>query len=147
MDALLGFDGYFREGVTAPVRVTVSNDGPDLEAEIQLVLPGNFLAATADALYVRPVSLPSRSRKVEYLYVPGSSDLRGAQVVLVRGGAVLARVAFAATWPIPPICSSACSPAAQGAQPARRRACPPPRASRCDPRRAPPRPVGMRSAR
>jgi hypothetical protein len=91
MDAVLGFDGYFREGVTAPVRVTVSNDGPDLEAEIQIALPGSYLASTADALYVRPVSLPSRSRKLEYLYVPGSSDLRSAQVLLVRDGNVLAR--------------------------------------------------------
>jgi len=50
-----GFDGYFRVGRCLPVRVTLTNEGPDVSGQVVVRLQGES--------YVQSVSLPSPSRK------------------------------------------------------------------------------------
>lgn len=61
-----GYDGYFKDNHLIPVRVTVENAGPNLEAHLQIRLTRQNNAA---AVYDHPVSLPTTSRKQFSLYV------------------------------------------------------------------------------
>jgi len=83
----VGFDGYIRPGTWAPVRVDVSNNGPDLKAQIAIVepsiLPGN------STQFVRPIELPRQSHKQVVLYwMP--ETVSTPSVRLVAGNTVLA---------------------------------------------------------
>jgi hypothetical protein len=91
LEAAIGFDGYFRDLTTTPVRVVVANDGPDRDAQLEILREGGYGEQSENAVYVRPVALPSRSRKVETLYLPGNQNLRNAEVRLTSGGEILAR--------------------------------------------------------
>ena len=76
-----GFDGYFRVGRCLPVRVTLTNEGPDVSGQIVVRLQGES--------YVQSVSLPSPSRKTLSFYVIPSADVRELEVLVEARGAPL----------------------------------------------------------
>lgn len=97
LEAAAGFDSYFRDNEPTPIRVTVANEGPDLDARIEIERPALMSDASGRAVYVRPVALPTHSRKVETIYVPGAPGLKGARVRLLQGENVLAEIELSAT--------------------------------------------------
>lgn len=84
MTVAAGFDGYCREGAWCPVYVTLSNQGPDLEAELRFSERPAFGGQLLD-VYRRPVTLPNTSRKAYTLFVPADS-LSELEVALVVDG-------------------------------------------------------------
>lgn len=61
-----GFDGYFKDNHLIPVRVTVENSGPNLDASIRIGLKRQD---NTDTVYEHPVSLPTTSRKAFFVYI------------------------------------------------------------------------------
>lgn len=61
-----GYNGYFKDQQLIPVRVTVENSGPDLEASIQISLRRQD---NNDSVYTYPLSLPTTSRKQFFVYI------------------------------------------------------------------------------
>ena len=76
-----GFDGYFRVGRCLPIRVTLTNEGPDVSGQVVVRLQGES--------YVQPVSLSSPSRKTLSFYVIPSADVHELEVLVVARGAPL----------------------------------------------------------
>lgn len=66
LDAQLGLDGYAKGGTWVPIKVDVSNDGPDLSAQIVVVerspIPGD------STRFTRPVELARQSHKQVFVY-------------------------------------------------------------------------------
>jgi hypothetical protein len=62
----VGFDGYCRVDTWCPVYVVLSNERVDVEGDLQVSLTSN----TGADVYVRPVTLPSRSRKAFFFSLP-----------------------------------------------------------------------------
>ena len=75
--AQAGFDGYFKDNHLIPVRVTVENAGPNLEASVQIRLRRQNNAQT---VYQHPVSLPTTSRKAFFVYVYPESFITGSNL-------------------------------------------------------------------
>jgi hypothetical protein len=87
LDVSVGFDGYVQNSAWAPVRITVSNDGPDVRGELQVVVEG---FAGERTVYAYPLELPRGSRKQVTLYVNGLTGYnRQVRVDLVQGNRVL----------------------------------------------------------
>lgn len=76
-----GFGGYFRVGRCLPIRVTLTNEGPDVSGQVVVRLQNET--------YVQPVSLPSPSQKTLSFYVIPSADVRELEVLVVARGAPL----------------------------------------------------------
>jgi hypothetical protein len=74
-----GFDGFYKVDTWTPVRVTVANQGADLQAELR-VHDDSAGFGLANVLYIYPVDLPGQSRKQFTLYVP----LRGQRRLVVE---------------------------------------------------------------
>jgi hypothetical protein len=66
LSASVGFDGYCRTNTWCPVYVVLSNEGADLEGELQVSLEN---VADAD-VYVRAITLPAHSRKAFSFSLP-----------------------------------------------------------------------------
>ncbi len=82
-----GYDGYYRANAWMPVRVIVSNEGPDIEGQIQ-VSRGD---GTQDITYSQPALLPTHSRKAFTLYVLADPGIRTIDVRLLEGERTLAK--------------------------------------------------------
>lgn len=78
--------GYVKYGEWLPLRVSLSNHGDDLEAEIQTRIAGN----SGDATYAAPAPLPAGARKEVDLYVLPPTYGQSLIVQLVQGDRVLA---------------------------------------------------------
>jgi hypothetical protein len=74
-----GFDAFYKVDTWTPVRVTVANQGPDLQAELR-IRDDNVSFGLSNVLYVYPIDLPGQSRKQLTLYVP----LRGQRRLVVE---------------------------------------------------------------
>jgi len=61
----VGFDGYCRADAWCPVYVVLSNEGADVEGELQA-----FEGDGESGVYVKRVTLPARSRKAYFLSLP-----------------------------------------------------------------------------
>jgi hypothetical protein len=63
-----GFDGYAKSNAWMPVRISATNDGPDIEGEIRLqtIYPGE--------MYARHLSLPSQSQKETTIFIPSRNN-------------------------------------------------------------------------
>lgn len=61
-----GFDGYYEDGMWIPVRITLANDGPDVDGAVVIAAP-RYDGSTIN--YTRPVELPSGARKEVYIFV------------------------------------------------------------------------------
>jgi hypothetical protein len=87
LTARAGFDGYYKDGMWVPVRITVGNDGPDVNAVLRVASPRY---SGGEITIVRPISLPSQSRKEVFLYISPEGYHSGLKVSLVNDGDVLA---------------------------------------------------------
>ena len=87
----VGFDGYCREGGWCPVHVVVSNQGADLEGELQVLVPRSSAASQPPHQYARRVVLPALSRKAYSLIVPSGDQRSELTVRVVADNRVLAR--------------------------------------------------------
>ncbi len=61
-----GFDGYCRSNTWCPVYVVLSNEGIDVEGELQTSFDGDV----NPGIYVKRVTLPAHSRKAYFFYLP-----------------------------------------------------------------------------
>jgi hypothetical protein len=87
LTARAGFDGYYKDGMWVPIRVTLANDGPDVNAMLQVASPRY---SGSELNIVRPISLPSQSRKEVFLYISPEGYHSGVKVSLVSERDVLA---------------------------------------------------------
>ncbi len=79
-----GFDGYFKEQHWIPVQVELANEGPDLEAQIEIrQLPER---AGEGIQYSWPIALPSVARKRSTFYVFPGSNTRSLELSLTADG-------------------------------------------------------------
>ncbi|HEY63017.1 MAG TPA: DUF4350 domain-containing protein [Caldilineae bacterium] len=86
------FGGHYKYGEWLPVRAIVRNDGPDVEAELQAIPPGESVT-----IYAVPAPLPAGARKEFTLYVLLPSFARTLTVKLVAGGKELAQARVSVT--------------------------------------------------
>ena len=82
-----GFDGYYKDTLWIPVRITLTNDGPDVSGSIKIAAPRSD-GSTVD--YSRAVELPSGSRKEVYLFVVVEGYVSKISVAFVSGSDQLA---------------------------------------------------------
>lgn len=87
LDVQAGYDGYYQEGQWVPLRVQVSNDGPDVDAVLRAVDDASF---AAEVVYSRPIELPSGSRKEVFLYFSNDGYVSSLDVELVANNRRLA---------------------------------------------------------
>jgi hypothetical protein len=98
----VGFDGICRSGdggAWCPIYVVVSNEGADIEGELQAAL-AHSANDPPPSLYTRPVLLPSHSRKAYHLYVPatGTSSRSRVGVRLQAGDKLVASHQVSVAW-------------------------------------------------
>ncbi len=79
MNAVPGFEGNFKYGEWIPIFVEIENNGRDLNAEIQVSIPG----ANGTIVYAAFVELPSMAHKRVVLYVLPNNYSRELDVNLV----------------------------------------------------------------
>lgn len=80
------FDGYFKYGEWLPVWVEITNQGNDLEAEIQI----RIVNPQGTIFFKAPVQLPSGSHKRVPVYILPNNFSRELKVELVEGGKIIA---------------------------------------------------------
>ncbi|MEP7358019.1 MAG: hypothetical protein ABI847_12305, partial [Anaerolineales bacterium] len=80
--ARAGFDGYYKEQRWLPVRITVGNDGPDLQGTLQ-ISTDRSAGGGAVVVVSRAVDLPTQSRREVFLYVPVEGFLSSVKVSLI----------------------------------------------------------------
>jgi hypothetical protein len=78
--------GYFKYGEWLPVWVTLENNGPDVQAEVQVRLSDGGGATT----FAAPADLPTGSRKRVPVYILPNSFSHELEVQLVEGNNLLA---------------------------------------------------------
>lgn len=99
--ARAGFDGYYKAGTWVPVRITLENNGPDVNATLRATLPRD---SGSNLYFTRELELPTQSRREFFLYVSPenfastlkitltdkgtSKETNSASVRLVQAGAV-----------------------------------------------------------
>jgi hypothetical protein len=88
LQAEAGFDNSYRRGQWTPIRITVANNGPDVEGLLVVDLPAG--TGGDDIRYQVPVSLPGQSRKVVTLYLGLDGYSSTWTVQLLAGGKRLA---------------------------------------------------------
>ncbi len=76
--ARAGFDGYYKDGAWIPVRVSVANNGPDLEGSLRVSIPRGY--ANAEIVFERLIQLPTQSRREFFLYVAPEGYLTDLRV-------------------------------------------------------------------
>ncbi len=82
-----GFDGYYHDDRCFPVVVTVANEGPSIESELQAILDPTYDNPAITSL---PVLLPSHSRKTYTFYLrPGRSASLDVRLVNQEGNILL----------------------------------------------------------
>ncbi len=88
-----GFDGLYKDAMWIPVRVTLTNNGGDLNGTVKISMP-RYDGSTAD--YTRPVELPAGARKEIFMFVLAEGYVTKITVSYVEGkqtlGASSARV-------------------------------------------------------
>jgi hypothetical protein len=97
MTAQVGFGGYYKVGHWAPVTIVIENRGGAFEGEIRfeksqmLSLAGTAPGLVPTATYVKPVSIPSASKKRFNLYVRLDKTTSRAEVSLRSGWRTVAQ--------------------------------------------------------
>jgi hypothetical protein len=82
MTADVGFDGLCETGTWIPVRITLENNGPDIEGQVEAYLDSS---SGGRLTYAYPLNLPSQSRKEIFLYVYPDGYLTELSLFLVSG--------------------------------------------------------------
>lgn len=89
LDVQAGFDSYYKEGQWVPLRIVVSNTGPDVSGDLRAV--DEFSFSGGEVIFTHPLDLPSGSRKEIFLYFAPSGYLSTLDVDFVVGNRRLAR--------------------------------------------------------
>ncbi len=85
-----GYDGLYQRGQWLPVRISISNQGDNLDGYVRVRLGG--LGGLEETTYRTPLDLPRGSRKQLFLYVSVENYSRDIQVEIVNtDGHVAAR--------------------------------------------------------
>jgi hypothetical protein len=84
-----GFDGQFKDGQWIPVRVTLENNGADLQGTVRVFY--SDLASETD-IYEYPLALPSISRKEVVVYVRAEGYNRALTIAFISEKKTLASV-------------------------------------------------------
>ncbi len=79
-------NGHVKYGEWLPLRVNLSNDGPDVTAEVR----SEIAASSGQSVYALPIPLPTGARKQADLYVLPSTFAQGITVRLLEGERILA---------------------------------------------------------
>ncbi|MGQ0605139.1 MAG: DUF7408 domain-containing protein [Anaerolineales bacterium] len=94
-----GFDGYYKDGLWLPVRVTVENNGPDISGALEIDNPRGY--TNNQTLFTRALELPTQSRREFFLHVAPEGPANTLKIVLRSEGkelqAINARVTALAT--------------------------------------------------
>jgi hypothetical protein len=85
MQAHPAFEGNFKYGEWLPIWVELENNGPDVNAELRVSIPGGEGTLT----YITPVELPMVSRKRVPVYVLPNNYSRQIEVLLVSNEELL----------------------------------------------------------
>lgn len=80
LTAQAGFDGFYKDGLWIPVTVTVANNGPAVEGQLQITIGNNF---SGEIHYTSPIALPTQSNKQVTLYVLPPSPVSSFTVALL----------------------------------------------------------------
>lgn len=89
LTAAAGLDGFAKGGRWLPVRVTLENNGPDIEGILQAEVNG---LNNRDLTFAQAVNLPQTSRKEVFLYVYPEAYQSSITVQLLAGGRKVAEV-------------------------------------------------------
>jgi len=81
LNARLGFDGYYKEGMWLPVRIRVENNGSDTRGQLRIENPGGFAGPSVS--FTRDVDLPTQSRREIFLYIAPDGFANNLKVSLV----------------------------------------------------------------
>nr|MBI2903645.1 hypothetical protein [Chloroflexota bacterium] len=77
-----GYDGYAKENQWIPVRITLTNSGPDVDGAVKI----SAARSNGSALdFVRPVELPSGARKEVFMYVAAEGYVSNLGVSYAAG--------------------------------------------------------------
>jgi len=87
VEAQAGYDGVYKLASWVPVHVTVTNNGQDIKAEIEVTMPTE---STTPVRYTTHAVLPHRSRKRYTVYAFVDSYVRELQVRVTAHGAEIA---------------------------------------------------------
>lgn len=82
LSARVGFGGNCKENTWIPIRVTVENNGPDLDARVEVAYANN---SNGEATYGAEISLPTASRKEIFLYIYPQNYL-GRLILSLKSG-------------------------------------------------------------
>lgn len=88
MKVTAGFDGRGKVGAWIPVRVDVTNQGPEIQGEVRVIFKGDGQFASS---YAVPAVLAPGAKKQFTLYVPLDMGFRRFDVNLVSAGKVAAK--------------------------------------------------------
>jgi hypothetical protein len=88
MTVKAGFDGYYKDAMWIPVRVTLSNDGPDVAGGVVRIAAPRYDGSMVE--YNRPVEMPSGSRKEVTLYIAVEGYVSKVGVTYTSGSDTLA---------------------------------------------------------
>ena len=88
MQVTAGLDGYCRRDGWCPLYILLSNEGANVEGELNVAVRSASGGDEHD-VYVKPVLLPAHSRKAFFLYLPSAGWTSQLIVRLVSGGETL----------------------------------------------------------
>jgi len=80
MVVIAGFDGICHSDSWCPLRVTLSNQGTDIEGILRAVVTDNSGIVERAGIYSQHVSLPTHSHKATFLYLPPGMAGFGTQL-------------------------------------------------------------------
>ncbi|MBI4771278.1 MAG: hypothetical protein HY784_12935, partial [Chloroflexi bacterium] len=86
--ARAGFDGYYKDQVWMPVRITVSNDGPDVSGALRISSPRDY--GNSETIFTRAVDLPTQSRREIFIYIAPEGVVSNLKVTLVEKNRIVA---------------------------------------------------------
>lgn len=91
LDVKVGINGDYKQSKLVPIRVSVTNTGPDAEGEL-IVATDNAGWDKYGAAYYQPVSVAQGATKQVTIAVPGESIRSNTTVSFVQDGNTVARV-------------------------------------------------------
>lgn len=86
LSAQTGYDGYYKDAHWIPIRIQLTNDGPDVTGMVKIAAP-RYSGSTLD--YTRVVDLPSGARKEIHMYISIEGYVSKINISYVSGNEVL----------------------------------------------------------
>jgi len=80
LTARAGFDGFYKDGLWLPVRITAENFGPDFVGQLEINDPQGYTGL--EVLITRELDLPTQSRREFYVYAAPQGSLSALRAEL-----------------------------------------------------------------